>query len=71
MRFQAAVESALDRAVRHPLGGAPSPMSTRSVLVKGFPFSLVYRATDSELLVVAVTPHKKRPGYWLSRLGDG
>jgi toxin ParE1/3/4 len=71
VRFQAAVESALDRALRHPLGGAPSPSSTRSVLVKGFPFSVVYRATDIELLVVAVSPHRRRPGYWLSRLSDG
>jgi toxin ParE1/3/4 len=41
------------------------------VLVKGFPFSIVYRATDTELLVVAVSPHRKRPGYWQPRLGDG
>jgi hypothetical protein len=48
-----------------------SAFSTRSVLVKGFPFSIVYRATDTELLVVAVSPHRKRPGYWQPRLGDG
>jgi toxin ParE1/3/4 len=59
----------MERALRHPLGGAPSAMGTRSVLVKGFPFSIVYRATDIELLVVAVTPHKRQPDYWLSRLG--
>lgn len=71
VRFLAAVEAAVDRASRHPLGGAPSAFSTRSVLVKGFPFSIVYRATDAELLVVAVSPHRKRPGYWQPRLGDG
>ncbi len=71
VRFQAAVESALELALRHPLGGAPSPRSTRSVLVKGFPFSVVYRVSDTELLVVAVSPHKRRPGYWLPRISDG
>ena len=71
VRFQAAVEAAVERASRHPLGGAPSPFSTRSMLVKGFPFSIVYRATDTELLVVAVSPHRRRPGYWQARLGDG
>lgn len=35
IRFQAAVEASLERAARHPLGGAPSPKGTRSVLVKG------------------------------------
>jgi hypothetical protein len=70
VRFQSAVESAPEMSIRHPLGGAPSPRHTRSVLVKGFPFSVVYRADESELLVVAITPHKRRPGYWLARLGD-
>jgi toxin ParE1/3/4 len=69
VRFQAAVEASLERAARHPLGGAPSPKGTRSMLVKGFPFSVVYRANELELLVVAVAPHRRRPGYWLPRIG--
>jgi plasmid stabilization system protein ParE len=68
VRFQVAIEAALDRARRHPLGGAPSPANTRSVLVKGFPFSVVYRASETDLLVVAISPHRKRPGYWQPRL---
>ena len=71
VRFQAAVEAAIERASRHPLGGAPSAKGTRSVLVKGFPFSIVYRISPAELLVVAIAPHRRRPGYWLSRIGDG
>lgn len=71
IRFQAAVESVLDRACRHPLGGAPSAQSTRTVLVKGFPFSIVYRVTETELLVVAIAPHRRRPGYWQTRLSGG
>lgn len=69
VRFQAAVEAALDRASRHPFGGAPTAHGTRSMLVKGFPFSVVYRANDGELLVVAIAPHRRRPGYWLPRIG--
>jgi len=69
IRFQAAVEASLERATRHPLGGASSPKGTRSVLVKGFPFSVVYRANELELLVVAIAPHRRRPGYWLPRIG--
>lgn len=68
IRFQAAAEAAVERAARHPLGGAPSANGTRSVLIKGFPFSLVYRASDVELLVVAVAPHRRLPGYWLQRI---
>ena len=68
VRFQAAVEAALVRVSHHPLGGAPSFKETRSVLVKGFPFSVVYRASEREVLVVAVAPHRKRPQYWLGRV---
>jgi toxin ParE1/3/4 len=68
IRFQAAVEASLERVSRHPLGGAPSPNGTRSVLIKGFPFSIIYRATDIELLVVAIAAHRRRPGYWMPRV---
>lgn len=69
IRFQVAVEASLERAARHPLGGAPSSNGTRSFLVKGFPFSVVYRANELELLVVAIAPHRRRHGYWLPRIG--
>jgi plasmid stabilization system protein ParE len=68
VRFQAAVEAAVALAARHPLGGAPSFRETRSVLVKGFPFSVVYRPSAQELLIVAVAPHRKDPGYWATRV---
>jgi toxin ParE1/3/4 len=68
VRFQAAIEAAVQRSARHPLGGAPSYKETRSVLVRGFPFSVVYRASEHEVLVVAVAPHRKRPHYWATRV---
>ena len=68
VRFQAAIEAAVLRASHHPLGGAPSFKETRSVLVKGFPFSVVYRPSEQELLVVAIAPHRKRPQYWAARV---
>ena len=67
-RFQAAVQAAVSRAATHPLGGAPSRKETRSMLVRGFPFSVVYRASEREVLVVAIAPHRKRPQYWASRI---
>lgn len=68
VRFQVAVEAAALRAAAHPLGGAPSFSETRSMLVKGFPFSVVYRPSNREVLVVAVAPHRRQPGYWASRI---
>lgn len=67
IRFQAAVEASLELAVRRPQGGAPSPHGTRSLVVKGFPFSVIYRATTDEVLVVAIAAHRRKPGYWTER----
>ena len=68
IRFLSAVEAALVRVNHHPLGGAPSYKFTRSILVKGFPFSIVYRVSTHEVVVVAIAPHRKRPQYWSSRI---
>jgi toxin ParE1/3/4 len=67
-RFNEAVRQAVLRAVHMPQAGAPSFEETRTMRVRGFPFCVVYRASESELLVVAVAPHRKRPYYWASRI---
>lgn len=69
IRFQAAVEQMVSRARSHPLGGAPSFSKTRSMLVKGFPFNVIYLVEGGTLVVVAIAPHRKRPLYWAARLG--
>jgi plasmid stabilization system protein ParE len=68
IRFQAAVTAAVKKAAARPDSGAPSSNGTCRRLVKGFPFSVVYRASDSELLVVAVAHHRRQPGYWSGRI---
>ena len=71
VRFNAAVKAATASAVRFPEGGAPAPEDTRKYRVQGFPFNVVYRATNSEILVVAIAPDSKRPEYWLARVRVG
>jgi hypothetical protein len=40
----------------------------RRVLLKQFPFALVYRiVSDDEIVVVAVAHMKRKPGYWKKR----
>ncbi|WP_293370106.1 type II toxin-antitoxin system RelE/ParE family toxin [Nevskia sp.] len=69
IRFVAAVEAAIELTTRHPRGGAPTHDGTRSVLVKGFPFSVIYRADAAERVIVAIAAHHRRPGYWVTRIG--
>ena len=66
-RFTAAVEEAAARALAFPLSGSPSRSNTRRVMVKGFPFSLVYRMELDGIVVFAVAHHARRPFYWQSR----
>jgi toxin ParE1/3/4 len=68
IKFQAAVEAALVAIRRRPASGKPDEAGCRRVRVKGFPFSLVYREEPAELVVYAVRPDAKDPGYWLQRL---
>lgn len=67
-RFRECVELAVARAIAQPAGGAPSLRGTRSLCVKGFPLSVIYRVMDGRIEVIALAPHRRRPGYWLSRL---
>ena len=69
-RFVAAVEEATARAATFPLAGSPFSKNTRRVLLKGFPFAVVYRPTDEEIVVFALANHSRLPGYWQSRVQE-
>jgi hypothetical protein len=68
-RFRAAVEEAIIRTLAYPLAGSPAASNTRRVIVKGFPFSLVYRPESEGVVVFALAHHSRRPDYWRSRTG--
>lgn len=67
LRFEQAVADAVRGAVAHPERGAPRSKSTRRWLVKGFPFGVIYRANEAEVLIVAVAHERKQPEYWVPR----
>jgi len=67
-QFRLAVEDAIARAVRFPVAGSPSTLSTRRVLVQRFPFAIHYLVLDDGIVIMAVAPHARRPDYWASRL---
>jgi plasmid stabilization system protein ParE len=41
---------------------------TRRCLLPTFPFSIVYIDDPDSIKIIAVAHHKRRPGYWKSRL---
>ena len=44
---------------------------TRRLLLRTFPFAVVYRFDDDTILIVAVAHGSRRPGYWAYRLPAG
>ena len=44
------------------------PPSIRKHRVPGFPFNILYRIVDSDIEVLVVAAHRRRPGYWTGRV---
>lgn len=64
--FRKAVRAVLDRLIENPELGE-SQHGMRRLTVAGFPYDLVYRVTTSDVEVLAVAHHRRRPGYWRRR----
>jgi len=62
-RFAAAIEEAATRAVAFPLTGSPASKNTRRVLVRDFPFAVVYRPDTDGVVIFAVAHCSRRPEY--------
>lgn len=68
-RFDRAVLKAEAQAAEFADSGTPYKHGTRRVLLPDrFKFSLVYLASADDILVVALAPFQRRPGYWKARL---
>lgn len=65
--FTAAIEEAIVRTLAFPMAGSPSVSNTRRVVVKGFPFSVVYRPESEGVIVFALAHHSRQPNYWRYR----
>jgi plasmid stabilization system protein ParE len=66
-QFRKAVEKASSLAAAFPLAGSPCAAETRRIIVKGFPFSVVYRPIGTEIVVFALAHFRRDPEYWLGR----
>lgn len=65
--FMAALDEALLRIVDGPLRWPTDLHGARRVLLRRFPFTVIYRADADRVVVVAIAHQKRRPGYWSRR----
>ena len=61
------VAAALRRLDRWQGSGPPTDGGYRRCLVRRFPYALIYRPADGDVVVVAIMHMKRRPGSWLRR----
>ncbi len=66
-RLAAAVEEATLFALAFPLAGTPVQHGVRRVLVRGFPFAVVYRPEGNGITIFAIAHTSRKPEYWRTR----
>lgn len=66
----AAVRIATDLVSKYPKMAPRVHGAVRRKMIDGFPYSILYSVEETEIFVVAVAHHRRRPTYWLTRLDD-
>ena len=66
------IDKAVERLLAGVLPSSPVPGVTmakgaRRVLLKRFPYAIVFYDRQSEIVIVAFAHSSRRPGYWRSR----
>ena len=70
--FERAVDAALDLLEEEfaPLVSMPGAAGThgaKRIILKRFPYDIVVKERDGEIIVIAIAHHSRRPGYWRDR----
>jgi len=64
-------DAAIRAARQLPLTHPPLERGYRHVILRRFPYSIIYLPGESELLVVSCFHHKRRPFSWRNHSGPG
>jgi len=62
--FGRAVEVAVESALRMPLAYPKIESEFRHIILRRFPYSIVYRFSELEFVVVSCFHHKRKPDSW-------
>jgi len=67
-RFVAEIEHAITHIQKFPLRWRIYKNDVRWFHIHRFPFSIIYRATQTHIQVLAVMHQRRKPFYWKNRL---
>jgi plasmid stabilization system protein ParE len=68
LEFLDAYEATIARVRERPEAWRVFSPGFRRCLFERFPFALIYRVTESEIIVLAVMHLRREPGYWRARM---
>ena len=62
------VEGAINLLMRYPAAGVVVQGFVRRLILPKFPYSLLHRVVDENLIrILAIAHHKRKPVYWIGR----
>jgi toxin ParE1/3/4 len=61
------VDHAIQILQENPYAGADVEGGARKLVVRRFPYNLIYRVLSDHVLILALAHHARRPGYWQNR----
>ena len=62
--FESTLERVCEAPTQYPIEREPD---IRRITLRRFPFTVLFRESESMVQVLAVAHHRRRPSYWLSR----
>ena len=65
--FRRELKGALGRLKRNPEASPPYEDETRRLLMRAFPFAVVYRELETHIEILAIAHTRRRPLYWQGR----
>lgn len=66
--FFETIRAAVNLLEEIPETGSPIDSSFRSVVIRRFPYRIVYKIADSEIIIIAVAHQSRHPEYWRDRM---
>ena len=63
------LDRAVDRIGQNPEQCPPHDFGTRRIVLRRFPFAIVFRKVVAGVEIIAIAHGRRRPGYWRERLG--
>jgi len=67
LKFLNEIDQAMDLVAASPQRWPMAEHSTRRLVLRRFPFAVIYRETETAIQVLAIAHGHRRPGYWKER----